>query len=55
MSYAVEAWFGTYKNQPDKIFILQKKAIRIINNLEFLAHTSANFKQLGILKIVCFI
>ena len=38
MSYAVEAWFGTYKNHTDKIFILQKKA-------------SAHFKQLEILKV----
>ena len=51
MSYAVEAWFCTYKNHTDNIFTLQKKAIRIINNFEFLAHTSAHFKQLEILKL----
>ena len=51
MSYAVEAWFGTYKKHTDKIFVLQKKVIRIINNPESLSHTSAHFKKLEILKL----
>ena len=35
LSYGIyiEAWHGTYQNNTSKIFVLQKKAIRSINNL----------------------
>ena len=44
LSYGIEAWNGTYQNNTSKIFVLQKKAIRAINNLAYNEHTNANFK-----------
>ena len=49
--YGLEAWFGTYRNHTNKIFVLQKKAIRAINNLEYNEHTNDFFKSNNILKI----
>ena len=49
--YGLEAWFGTFKNNTNKIFILQKKAIRAINGLNYNEHTNDYFKLMNILKI----
>ena len=49
--YGIEAWYGTDKNKTDKIFVLQKKAIRAINNLPFNSHTNHHFKTMNILKL----
>ena len=38
LSYGIEAWHGTYKNNTSKIFVLQMKAVRAINNLAYNAH-----------------
>ena len=35
----------------DKIFIMQKKSIRAISNLEYNAHTNDSYKKLEILKL----
>ena len=35
LSYGIETWHGTYQNYTSKIFVLQKKAIRAINNLAY--------------------
>ena len=35
LSYGIEAWHGTYQNSTSKTFVLQKKAIRAINNLAY--------------------
>ena len=51
LSYGIEAWHGTYKNNTSKIFVLQKKAIREINNLAYNEHTNAYFKCTKILKL----
>ena len=51
LSYGIEAWHGTYKNNTSKIFVLQKKAIRAINNLAYNEHTNAYFKCNKILKL----
>ena len=51
ISYGIEAWYGTDKNNTNKIFILQKKAIRAINKLHFNSHTNDYFKMMEILKI----
>ena len=37
----IEAWHETYQNYTYKIFVLQKKAIRAINNLAYKEHTNA--------------
>ena len=51
LSYGIEAWHGTYQNNTSKISILQKKAIRAINNLAYNEHTNAYFKCNKILKL----
>ena len=51
LSYGIEAWHGTYQNNTYKIFVLQKKAIRAINNLAYNEHTNAYFKCNKILKL----
>ena len=47
----IEAWHGTYQNNTSKISVLQKKAIRAINNLAYNEHTNAYFKCNKILKL----
>ena len=49
--YGLEAWFGTFKNNTNKISVSQKKAIRAINNLDYNDHTNEYFKSLNILKL----
>ena len=49
--YGIEAWHGTCKNNTSKIFVLQKKAIRAINNLAYNEHINACFKCNKILKL----
>ena len=52
LSYGIEAWHGTYQNNTSKILVLQKKAIRAINNLAYNEHTNAYFKCINkILKL----
>ena len=51
LSNGIEAWHGTYQNNSSKIFVLQKKAIRAINNLAYNEHTNAYFKCNNILKL----
>jgi len=50
-AYGIEAWFATYSNVTDKLKVLQKKAIRVINNLPYNEHTSQYFKSNKILKL----
>lgn len=47
INYAISLW-GT---NSDKLFGLQKKAMRLITNNAYLSHTEPLFKMLGILKI----
>ena len=42
---------STYQNNISKFFVLQKKAIRTINNLAYNEHTNAYFKCNKILKL----
>ena len=51
LSYGIEAWHGTHQNNNSKIFVLQKKATRAINNLAYNEHTNAYFKCNKILKL----
>ena len=51
LSYGIEAWHGTYQNNTSKIFVLQKKAVRAINNLAYNEHTNAYFKCNKIRKL----
>ena len=51
ISYCLIVWGKCVKSLVDRIFILQKRAIRIITNSHFLSHTDKLFKKLNILKI----
>ena len=51
ISYGIEIWYSAYKNSTDRIFILQKKAVRAVDNLPYNTHTSSSFKSLNILKL----
>ena len=43
-------WASTYKTNLRRLVTLQKRAVRIINNSNFDAHTDPIFKELSILK-----
>ena len=49
-TYGIGAWFAMYKNYTSDLFILQKKAIWAINNLQYRDHTNFYFKSMKILK-----
>ena len=51
LTYGIEAWYATYTNNTNKLFIMQKKSIRAINQLPYNEHTNAYFKQNRILKL----
>ena len=48
--YCSLAWGGTYKANLQRIVILQKRALRIVNNSTYDANTSPIFKELKLLK-----
>ena len=56
ITYCNLAWSSTYLTNLNKIFYLQKRAVRIITNAEFRAHSDLLFTQLGIdiLKLIHF-
>jgi len=49
-NYGIILWGHTYKFNISKLFIKQKRAIRIINNSEYNAHTDPIFRKFNILK-----
>ena len=44
-------WASNYKTNLEKLFVLQKKIIRIIHSLPFTAHTTAYFLNSGLLNV----
>ena len=48
--YGIEIWHGALQTNRDRIFKLQKKAIRAINSLPYNHHTHDYFKSMGVLK-----
>ena len=48
--YCVSVWRSTYQSNLSRVFILQKKIIRIISKVSFDSHTDVLFKEHGILK-----
>ena len=50
LSYGILAWGSASHSQLERVFKLQKRAMRIINHLPFLAHTEPIFKSHKILK-----
>ena len=51
LNYNVCCYASTYATHLNKLFLLQKRSIRIINNAPFLAHTDELFFSNGILKV----
>ena len=51
MLYGLEIWYSTLQSNKDRIFKLQKKSIRAIQNLRYNEHTSSHFQILGSLKL----
>ena len=51
MSYCCELWGSTYQSRLKKLFLLQKRAIRIIYNLHYHDHTSVFFHSSKLLKL----
>ena len=49
--YGIEIWHGALRGNHDRIFKLQKKAIRAINSLGYNHHTNEFFKSMEILKL----
>ena len=49
--YGIEIWHGALRGNHDRIFKLQKKAIRAINSLGYNHHTNDFFKSMDILKL----
>ena len=51
LTYNVCSYSGTYRTHIDRILLIQKKLVRIINRAPFLAHTNELFYNSKILKI----
>ena len=51
MLYGLEIWYSALQCNKDRIFKLQKKSIRAIQNLRYNDHTSSHFQMLGSLKL----
>ena len=49
--YCISEWGSTYPSNLNRIFLLQKKVIRIISKSAFDAYTEPIFKQLKVLKL----
>ena len=52
LNYCLEIWGNTYKSNLQPLVILQKRAIRIVNNVGFQEHTNSLFLQLNTLKLM---
>jgi hypothetical protein len=51
LNYCNIIWSSTYISHLNRIFLLQKRAVRILTNSDFLAHTAPLFQRLKILDI----
>ena len=51
LTYCNTVWSSTYKNNLSRIFLLQKRIVRIMTNSEIRAHTAPLFTELKILDI----
>ena len=49
--YGIEIWYGIHQYNNDRVFKLQKKAIRAINCLSYNSHTNDYFKSMNLLKL----
>ena len=51
LCYGIMAWGSASKNLIEKLYLLQKKAIRIISNASYTANSKPLFKELDLLNI----
>ena len=51
LQYCILLWANTYSSCLNKLRILQKKAIRLITQSQYLAHTDPLFSKLKLLKL----
>ena len=51
LSFGLPVWGSAKKSLIEKLFLLQKKAIRAITFSDFRAHTSPLFRKMNILKV----
>ena len=51
LTYCATVWSSTYVTHLNRIFVLQKRAVRIIRNSDFHAHSEPLFFRLKILAI----
>ena len=51
LQYCTLLWANSYNSHLHKLRLLQKKAIRIISNTDYLAHSSKLFLNLKLLKL----
>ena len=49
--YCIPIWGSTYKTHLNPLIVLQKRAVRLINNSTFLEHTNALFRSSKLLKL----
>ena len=52
MSYCLEVWGNTYKTTLEPLSIMQKKAMRIVNNVGYYEHTNDLFLKSQTLKFM---
>ena len=51
LNYCIQIWGGTYQSHLNRLEILQKRTIRIVNNAQYYSHTLPLFKSSFVLKL----
>ena len=51
LSYCSEIWGNTYKTNINCVYVLQKKVLRIVCNVDYQYHSNVLFKELRMLKL----
>ena len=51
LSYCSEIWRNTYKTIINCVYVLQKKVLRIVCNVDYQYHSNVLFKELRMLKL----
>ena len=52
LMYCIEIWGNTYEHRLRDLVLLQKRAVRIIDNVGYRDHTSTIFKKFRLLKLI---
>jgi len=51
LTYCIEAWFGAPQYLREKLFVLQKRCVRLVGGVGYMDDVENIFKNLGILKL----